>query len=50
MQMNYFAFACSYFKIIRDYLILQLNKVLMPNPFDRPGAVLVLEVRGSEGK
>lgn len=29
---------------------LQLNKVLMPNPFDRPNAVFSLEVTGPEGK
>lgn len=29
---------------------LQLNKVLMPNPFDRPNAVFALEVTGPEGK
>jgi hypothetical protein len=27
--------------------LLQLNEVLMPNPFDRPRAVFMLEVRGT---
>lgn len=30
-------------------LLLQLNKILMPNPFERPRSVLLLEVRGVEG-
>lgn len=31
------------------FFILQLNEVLMPNPFNRPRAVLMLEVRGVAG-
>lgn len=27
----------------------KLNEVLVPNPFDRPGSVLILEVTGAEG-
>ncbi|KAG5588553.1 hypothetical protein H5410_048987 [Solanum commersonii] len=27
----------------------KLNEVLIPNPFDRPGSVLILEVTGAEG-
>lgn len=30
-------------------LILQLNEVLMPNPFNRPRAVFMLEIDGVEG-
>lgn len=28
---------------------LQLNEVLVPNPFDRPRSVVILEVTGAEG-
>ncbi|GFY93028.1 putative type 1 membrane protein [Actinidia rufa] len=27
----------------------KLNEVLMPNPFDKPRAVFMLDVRGAEG-
>jgi hypothetical protein len=30
--------------------LLQLNEVLVPNPFDRPHAVFMLEVRGTDPK
>ena len=29
--------------------LLQLNEILMPNPFNRPRAVFLLDVRGAEG-
>lgn len=31
------------------YLYMQLNEVLSPNPFNRPRAVIMLEVKGIEG-
>lgn len=33
-----------------DFIFLQLDEVLLPNPFDRPRAVFMLEVRGIEGQ
>lgn len=35
--------------LIFIFIILQLNEVLVPNPFNRPRAVLMLEVRGVVG-
>lgn len=40
----------EFFIFLNFHLLLQLNEVLMPNPFNRPRAVFMLEVKGVEGR
>ena len=38
-----------YLIILFFVLLLQLNKILKPNPFERPRAAFVLEIAGADG-
>lgn len=44
-----FSLLFLFFSFFLCFIIWQLNEVLAPNPFNRPRAVLLLEVTGAEG-